>query len=803
MVRVAGTRLAPASMIAFIALTGTLIPSVTDAAYVQWIPCVDGNGGAQLQQGFKNLWPTSNRARLLPGNDSSGQSGDLLELNVRADYLGEATCAELLDDGPSDMTITLDARIRRRRDLFGNQQERLDGGVIRVHLFGDTPQLRNDVSAAARYGPITVFLLVFVSGLLATLLMPAVSVRGSSSSPLAEAEGNGGDHHEYILPGVADCLLYHSSSSFWAPSRFDTPASTSRSRACRTGRPYSARLGPSARTGGTTWPKTGIYEINGTLTGSYGPVRMDVWWNMVVIAATVTAGVAVLMLAYRFVSVLVPSLSVSLPGNKNLDRRGPLSRSAIARGTWKVLRVVLSYFLSPIVAISAYQLHNVILPAYHLALAALLIVLVMIGLTWMWWMAPSNQLWVLLLEPSKRYRLVRRDYPDEDSGERLPRKNRDIFAVIIFTLQFARGDAVGGLQFSPLSQVVGLAAIELSLLVSTAVLRPLRRPFLSVFVWSGVARLVVVALTAVFLPELDASVSVRSRVAIAILAIHAAVLVFGCAVPAAIRLASLVYLILQAPREKPQIYGLRQLRRRHDAVNDLSAAGMLSTTVESIPNATRTNSLVSYHRHSPHSLSNASSISFYLDPDSSPDALYLQAVPQQYYYVRPFRPSATTGPYSSTHSPASSTTSPTSQLGTRCPERDGSSTTATNTITLSRSANIREAPQQSSHFSSHTTISETSEPSPLPPPLAPQWSDYSFREADLYYRRGPSQCDAEDVGDDAAVLVADATEESTVRNGASSSWALITGRKRSRSVGREKAASKGFEVRRPPRPAGV
>lgn len=85
-----------------------LITSGANAAYVQSIRCPDGSGGTR---GFEDVWPTSTWARLLRPNDSSspGQGGARLELDVRADYMGKATCEELLGDGPSEMTIALDA----------------------------------------------------------------------------------------------------------------------------------------------------------------------------------------------------------------------------------------------------------------------------------------------------------------------------------------------------------------------------------------------------------------------------------------------------------------------------------------------------------------------------------------------------------------------------------------------------------------------------------------------------------------------------------------------------------------------
>jgi hypothetical protein len=434
-----------------------------------------------------------------------------------------------------------------------------------------TPQLRKDVSTAVRYGPIGVFLLVVVSGLVSTLSTPLLSRRGRGSVEAAANESY--DNHIFsrpqgvitqrtILPGVADCLLHLQFIFFLGALTLRYPGFYQPLTSLFHWSSLFSPIGPFGQDRRYNMVNDGIYEINGTLTGSYGlelmsqitggPFTMAVWWNMVLIAAIITTVVAAFLLTHKPVSQFIPSLRFLAPAEKGLVGQGLVSESAIARGTWNVLRAVLSYFLTPIVAISAYQLDNVVLPAYHLALATLLIVLVMIGAVWMWRTAPSNHLWSLLLDSSKRYRLARTGDPDMDSDTGPLDMNRDIFAGIFFALAFVRGIAVGGFQFSPLAQVIGLAVTETALLVSTVVLRPLRGQTLSLFTWLGVARLVVVALTAVFLPELDASISVRSRVAIAILVIHAAVLVLGCAIPATIRLANVVRLS-RDQLEEPQV----------------------------------------------------------------------------------------------------------------------------------------------------------------------------------------------------------------------------------------------------------
>lgn len=103
--RIAGF-LAPTSVVNLLAIISTVFPAAADAAYVQWIRCPDGNGGTQ---GFKDLWPTSTTARLISDRDPVAQSGPKLEFDIRADYAGEATCTKLLQGGPPDVTIKLDA----------------------------------------------------------------------------------------------------------------------------------------------------------------------------------------------------------------------------------------------------------------------------------------------------------------------------------------------------------------------------------------------------------------------------------------------------------------------------------------------------------------------------------------------------------------------------------------------------------------------------------------------------------------------------------------------------------------------
>ena len=75
------------------ALIGLLIPSIAEAAYMQWIHCPDGRGGRYR---FESLWPMSARVRLLSSNESIAQDSIRLEFDIRADYTGNAIYTELL-----------------------------------------------------------------------------------------------------------------------------------------------------------------------------------------------------------------------------------------------------------------------------------------------------------------------------------------------------------------------------------------------------------------------------------------------------------------------------------------------------------------------------------------------------------------------------------------------------------------------------------------------------------------------------------------------------------------------------------
>lgn len=217
-----------------------------------------------------------------------------------------------------------------------------------------------------------------------------------------------------------------------------------------------------------------------------------------------------------------------------------------------------------------------------------------------------------------------------------------------------------------------------------------------------------------------------------------------------------------------------------------------------------TNSPTSHHRHSRRSPSEGSGTSFYLDSNSSPDVLYLRAISPHHYFRQPQTSSCNSlrRSYEASGgnvSPVSSTNPLTLELG---PSRQGEDASAS---TSPPSIITAGQPQRPYTCSPNVTTSDAAEPSLFSPglqtpPLAPRWSDYSFREADLYY--GRPQC-VEDSGAASATAAAPTLppQTSTVRQVIShipvqlTTWA-------SRLIERQRP-HKGFEVQRPPKPASA
>ncbi|KAF4821927.1 hypothetical protein CGCSCA5_v002757 [Colletotrichum siamense] len=237
--------------------------------------------------------------------------------------------------------------------------------------------------------------------------------------------------------------------------------------------------------------KDALYEVNGTLTASPGLELM-----------TQILGAPVTPRSWANTLTLVGLLLLATAAAAQLALRGPSNRARAARlrgttdpglrGTvWTVLRVFLTYFLTPVAAWSTYQLTAAaFLPLYHTVLTALVVALLVAAL---WWGVTQNSprnMGYLLLDASKK----------TQTPGRLSR-SQDRYAMAMFALMFVRGAAVGGLQMAGAGvvQVLVLAACEVvQLLVMGFTWRCV--PVLRVGGALSAARLVVLGIFVGFLP---------------------------------------------------------------------------------------------------------------------------------------------------------------------------------------------------------------------------------------------------------------------------------------------------------------
>lgn len=110
-------------------------------------------------------------------------------------------------------------------------------------------------------------------------------------------------------------------------------------------------------------------------------------------------------------------------------------------------------FHRTLISLSVYQLiHASWLPLYNTVLAALLIFIAIASLTWLFRSLPTRSLGALLFNRDKQYSRM------ADGGQQADA----LFVRMLFILNFIRGIAIGGLQFSGLAQLVTLAAARSS-----------------------------------------------------------------------------------------------------------------------------------------------------------------------------------------------------------------------------------------------------------------------------------------------------------------------------------------------------
>lgn len=386
-------------------------------------------------------------------------------------------------------------------------------GCLRSHI---TPALPPRWSSMLRYFPLGIFLFVLVVGAIRSLVNLPPPEDDDSVPRLGGSDGDEDEDTpdpQPVLPNVGDCIQYLQHIFLSASLSLFYPGFLI---------PVAGRLSWSSLFSGgiLTYGHAdyasisgGIYERNGTYGGTFGletmaqivgaPATMGTWLNMVFLFTIVLIISAFLIEAFWFFQrIRRPASAISWTARIQQTGR-------------QVLQVALSYFIVPLISLSVYQLiHASWLPLYHTVLAALLIFVTIASLTWLFRSLPTRSLGVLLFNRDKQYSRMTNGGHQADV----------LFVHMLFILNFIRGVAIGGLQFSGLAQLVALAACEVIMIICIAALQVY--PTFSLGTITAVARLFVLLAMVAFIPGV-ASDRTRHVVGYIILLLHASILVLG------------------------------------------------------------------------------------------------------------------------------------------------------------------------------------------------------------------------------------------------------------------------------------
>ncbi|KAI0176424.1 hypothetical protein GGR52DRAFT_571387 [Hypoxylon sp. FL1284] len=475
-----------------------------------------------------------------------------------------------------------------------------------------------------------------------------------------------------------------------------------------------------------------------------------------------------------------------------------------------VIRIVFSYFLLPIVALSTYQLVVTERSAGYLVGLAVITLALIIGFAvWLVYFVaktkPRSHLFddlstVLLYGP------LYNTFSDEAAA----------FALIPVILTIMRGITIGAVQPSGTAQIVILAVCEVIQILTLHAFRPFHSPTSMNIYHTGfsVVRFVSVILMIAFTPSLGVSEGQKGWIGYAILLIHACVLIFGFLLNALQTIIEVIARLLgaggadvdgQTRGGLSKIFGARQLRRRMDRGGPSRQSQLSSTAMLGSETATKRG----YGRVRSES---AGSMGILISPQqrssSALDARSMDAYSIPLGSAGAFTPTTTTpgdaSAYSFLPSPGQATRpQPTADPYYRAPrarratiDEIGSSPNlargSMGSIDLTNQRHSQPAALTGNgddDFSApeRTAPAPAVAPAPAPAPYIPVFAprtDYSTREVDFYYGvRGPA-LNSEGAGRKLGTGPADPT----------SPVATATGWLKRLFGGKTKEKGKGFEV---------
>ncbi|KAF2168437.1 hypothetical protein M409DRAFT_53116 [Zasmidium cellare ATCC 36951] len=393
-----------------------------------------------------------------------------------------------------------------------------DGPTVACVSAMITPDLGTNISGLLTWLPAAILILKGVATLAAAIWSPWGS---SDIFRWSSNYGRDEDLLRLVTPGFGDCLQYiqfivlTGSLTLNYPGFFQ-PAVSQAS--------WSTLLFNESFVSGGNGTQSlvdGLYATNATygLTTMSQLVGMseasDIWACMAV-WLLVIAAVVVLLCQLGFFGRWVYRMATHTTEEDLRQKNVPFT-------VGNIFRLLLNFFILPIVALSLFQLvvstHS---PASVIACAVVLLVIMMVCAAWILRMVWTTKPRTLLFDEMPTvllYGPVYNTYSDDAAT----------FALVPVLITFMRGVAIGAVQPSGIAQIIILAVCEVILILTLLGLRPFRGKTSMNFyhITFALVRLIAVLLMIAFVPTLGITEPPRGWIGYVILLLHACVLIFG------------------------------------------------------------------------------------------------------------------------------------------------------------------------------------------------------------------------------------------------------------------------------------
>ena len=451
-----------------------------------------------------------------------------------------------------------------------------------------TPDLGTTLADALSYFPAAILALVAIATIFAATCAPWGSAnvfRWTSNY------GRDEDLIRLVTPGFGDCLQYiqfivlAGSLSLSYPGYFQPVIS----QASWSVLMFNSSLVTHGN--GTQSLVDGVYFANGT----YGLSRLGQYVGMTD-DQDVWAGMAVWLLVLVAIMIVLVQLGFladwsirALAKSPNTDLRG--KNWPFTAGN--IVRVVLNYFMLPIITLSFFQM--VVAPESPASVVATAVVL-LIGITvfaiWIFWFIFTTRPRAHLFDDLPTvltYGPLYNTYSDDAAP----------FAFIPVLLNIIRGIAIGAIQPSGIAQIIILAICEVILILTLHAFRPFQSntSMNAYHTFFSSVRLITTLLMVAFVPTLGVSEASKGWIGYVILLLHACVLVLGFFLNSLQTIIEIAARLTGAGADQrgglTKVFGKRQLAKRnhrHQRSSLNSDAAMLTHDGDKM-GGTRTRSL--------------------------------------------------------------------------------------------------------------------------------------------------------------------------------------------------------------------